>query len=131
MVQELTERLTRQTGGARVALSDEFMLKGLFPFFATFLHELGFELVVGDRAGQQTLKRGIEEANVPFCAPAQLYQGVVSAMAEGAPDHIFVPMLREVPRVGDESHSKVCPIAQASPDLLIEVVAEHLRPYPE
>jgi predicted CoA-substrate-specific enzyme activase len=118
LVQALIERLTGQTGGPRVALSDEFMLKGLFPFFATFLHELGFELVIGDSAGQQTLKRGIEEANVPFCAPAQLYQGVVSALAEGAPDHIFVPMLREVPRVGDESHSTVCPIAQASPDML-------------
>jgi len=118
MSQELVKRMTRRTGGPRVALCDEFMLKGLFPFFATFLHELGLELVVESRAGQQTLKRGIEEANVPFCAPMQLYQGLVSGMAEGQPDYIFAPMLREVPRVGGESHSVVCPIAQASPDLV-------------
>ena len=118
MSQELVERLTQHGAGPRVALSDEFMLKGLFPFFATFLHELGLELAIGNRAGQQTLKRGIEEANVPFCAPMQLYQGLVSGMAEHKPDYIFLPMLREVPRVGSENHSVVCPIAQASPDLL-------------
>ena len=118
MLQELVRGLTGRSGGKRVALSDEFMLKGLFPFFATFLHELGFELDLAERAGQQTLKRGIEEANVPYCAPMQLYQGLVSRMAEREPDYIFVPMLREVPRVADESHSVVCPIAQASPDLL-------------
>jgi predicted CoA-substrate-specific enzyme activase len=118
LVAALLERLAGQGGGPRVALSDEFMLKGLFPFFAAFLHHLGFELAVAERAGQQTLKRGIEEANVPQCAPIQLYHGLVSAMAEGTPDFIFVPMIREVPRVGDESHSAVCPIAQASPDLL-------------
>jgi len=116
--QELIERLARRTEGKRVALSDEFMLKGLFPFFATFLHELGFELEFADRAGQQTLKRGIEEANVPYCAPMQLYHGLFSGMAESKPDYIFVPMLREVPRVAGENHSVVCPVAQASPDLL-------------
>ncbi len=118
LLQELVKRLGRRTGGKRIALSDEFMLKGLFPFFATFLHELGFELDFADRAGQQTLKRGIEEANVPYCAPMQLYQGLFSGMAERDPDYIFVPMLREVPRVAGEDHSVVCPIAQASPDLL-------------
>ena len=118
IIQELVERLGRRGGGKRVALSDEFMLKGLFPFFATFVHELGFELELPDRAGQQALKRGIEEANVPYCAPMQLYQGLFSGMAEREPDYIFVPMLREVPRVAREDHSVVCPIAQASPDLL-------------
>ncbi len=120
LIQELVAGLARDDGGKRkrVAISDEFMLKGLFPFFATFIHELGFELELPDRAGQKALKRGIEEANVPYCAPMQLYQGLFSGMAEGNPDYFFVPMLREVARVKDEDHSVVCPIAQASPDLL-------------
>ncbi len=118
MVEALVQRLAGRGDAPRVALSHEFILKGLFPFFAIYLHNLGFDLTIADKAGQQTLKRGIEEANVPLCAPVQLYNGLVSAMAEEAPDYIFVPMIREVPRVGDESHSSVCPIAQASPDLL-------------
>jgi predicted CoA-substrate-specific enzyme activase len=118
MLKELIERVSLPGGGPRVAVSDEFMLKGLFPFFATFLHEMDFELAIGGKAGQQTLKRGIEEANVPFCAPMQLYHGLIGSMAEAAPDYIFVPMLREVPRVANEAHSAVCPIAQSAPDLL-------------
>ncbi len=127
LVQELVANMAPRRGGSRVAVSDEFMLKGLFPFFATFLHEMGLELVIGDRGSQQTLKRGIEEANVPFCAPMQLYHGLVADMAEETPDYIFVPMIREVPRVGGESHSVVCPIAQASPDILRWILADHDR----
>ena len=83
-----------------MAITDEFQLKGLFPFFATFIHELGFDLVYEKSAGPKTLKRGIEEANVPFCAPMQLYHGLVASMAERDADYLFVPMVRDMPRVG-------------------------------
>jgi len=105
-------------GNPLVALTDEFQLKGLFPFFATFIHRLGFDLAVATGADRKTLKRGIEEANVSFCAPMQQYHGLVSALAEARPDYLFLPMLREVPRVNGEAHSCVCPIVQAAPDVL-------------
>ena len=102
----------------RIAISDEFALKGLFPFFATFLHELGFELVVPTGADQTALKRGIQEANVPFCAPMQLFHGLAAKMAETNADYIFLPMLRATMRTANETTATVCPIAQASPDIL-------------
>ena len=74
------------------------MLKGLFPFFAAFLHQTGFDLEMVAGAGTE-LKRGIQSANVPFCAPMQLFHGVVERMAETGADRLFVPMLRSVPRV--------------------------------
>ncbi len=101
-----------------VALSDEFMLKGLFPFFATFLRELGCELRMAGGGDAATLKRGIQEGNVPFCAPMQQFHGLVSRMAETDADHLFLPMIRSLPRVDGEPHAVTCPIAQASPDLL-------------
>ena len=118
LVREITERLTRPRGGRRIALTDEFLLKGLFPFFATLLHELGFDLVVSSGADQQALKRGIEQANVAFCAPMQQYHGLVGSMLELQPDFLFLPMLRGAPRVGGEPNAVVCPIVQGSPDLL-------------
>jgi predicted CoA-substrate-specific enzyme activase len=108
----------RQLGRPRVAISDEFMLKGLFPFFATYIEGLGFDLEVQTGADQSLLKRGIEEANVPFCAPMQQYHGLVSAMADGNPDYIFIPMIRSIRKVADELHSTVCPIGQGAPDML-------------
>lgn len=105
-------------GKKRVAMTDEFLLKSLFPFFATYIHQLGFDIALHTGADQRILKRGIEEANIPFCAPMQLYHGLISTMAEEQPDIIFLPMLRGIPRMAEEPHAKVCPIVQGSPDIV-------------
>jgi predicted CoA-substrate-specific enzyme activase len=114
----LIAALTVGRGRPRVALTDEFQLQGLLPFFATFLHELGFDLQLAATAGREALKRGIEEAAIPFCAPMQQYHGLVAEMADQAPDYLFLPMIRELPRVKDEPHSVICPITQGAPDVL-------------
>jgi predicted nucleotide-binding protein (sugar kinase/HSP70/actin superfamily) len=117
-VRALAARLSTRRGGRRVALSDDFQLKGMFPFFARFLHDLGLDLEVAERAGRAALKRGLEGANVPYCAPMQQYHGVVAALAEGEAELLFAPMIRELPRLGDERASQLCPIVQGSPDIL-------------
>jgi predicted CoA-substrate-specific enzyme activase len=117
-VGRIVDEVSVRRGRPVVALTDEFQLKGLFPFFATFVHRLGFDVAVATGADRKALKRGIEEANVPFCAPMQQYHGLVSGMAQGRPDWLLLPMLREIPRVKAEKYSTVCPIVQASPDML-------------
>jgi activator of 2-hydroxyglutaryl-CoA dehydratase/predicted nucleotide-binding protein (sugar kinase/HSP70/actin superfamily) len=120
---ELVAQLAAEVGVApgrpRVAMTDEFTLKGLFPFFATFIHRLGFEVAVTTGADRTALRRGIEEASIPFCAPLQHYRGLVSRMAEEGPsDRLFLPMLREMPQVKDEPRSVLCPMVQGSTDML-------------
>ncbi len=118
-IQSVIEDRTGSSGGrGTVALTDEFVLKNLFPFFATFVRELGFDLIVRTEGDQKLLKRGIEESNVPYCAPLQLFSGVVSELLEAQPDILLLPMLRDLPRVQDEAVSTTCPLSQASPDLL-------------
>ncbi len=118
LIRKLAAELARPRGGPRMAMTDEFVLKELFPFFATFLSELGFDLVVQSGADPAALRRGIEEANVPYCAPMQHYHGLMAGLAEGRPDFLFMPMLRGTPRSGGAPRAVVCPVAQASPDLL-------------
>ncbi len=118
LIAELVAEVGEPRGNRTIALTDEFQLKALFPFFATFLHRLGFDLKITRGADHRLLKRGIEEANVPFCAPMQQFHGLVSTMAEQKPDYLFLPMIRSIPRAGDEPHSVVCPIVQGSPDML-------------
>ncbi len=119
LVQAVAERVAGRRGRPVVAMTDEFQLKGLFPFFATFVHQLGFDVRARGGADRRALKRGIEEANVPFCAPMQQYHGLVAEMAEGAPDYLLLPMLREIPRAHPQERvSAVCPIVQAAPDML-------------
>jgi predicted CoA-substrate-specific enzyme activase len=114
----LAARLGEPRGGRSIALSDDLGLKGLFPFFATFLHGLGLDLRISRGGGRAALKRGIEGANVPFCAPMQQHHGLMAAMAEGEADLLFAPMLRELPFAGGERASKLCPIVQGGPDVL-------------
>ena len=118
LVGDLMQELTVARGNKTIALTDVFQLKELLPFFATFLFELGFDLRYHQSEGQKTLKRGIEEANIPFCAPFQLYHGLLSSMAEQRPDFLFLPMLRDMPRCGDEEHAVSCPIVQGSGDIM-------------
>ena len=118
LAQKLTAPFMAKRGRRQIALSDEFMLKGLFPFFAAFFHHAGFDLEILTGAGPDLLKRGIQLANAPFCAPMQLYHGVAERLAGTTADWLFVPMLRSVPRAAGQRWSAVCPIAQGSSKLL-------------
>jgi len=102
----------------RIALTDEFTLKGLLPFFATYLDALGFDLTFHTGADRGARKQGSQEANVPFCAPMQLFHGLASRLAAEPADLVFLPMVRHLPRVEGEPRAKTCPIVQASPDLI-------------
>jgi predicted CoA-substrate-specific enzyme activase len=119
-VDELVRRLAaeRRPGARRVAVADAFQLKTLLPYFASFLRALGLDLEVVRPGERDALKRGIEAANVPFCAPMQQYHGIVQAMADTGAEFVFLPMLRDLPPVKDEKHTWLCPIVQASPDIL-------------
>ncbi len=126
LVRELLAPLTSAAPGAggaaghrrRIALTDEFALKGLFPFFARFLHALGYDLEVSRGGDHADLKRGIRGANVPFCAPMQLYHGIAARMAAAGAEYLFLPMLRSMAAASDERHAVACPIVQASPDIV-------------
>jgi predicted CoA-substrate-specific enzyme activase len=119
-VEEIVSRAAaeRRPGARRVAIAEAFQLKTLFPYFATFLRGLGLDLEVVRPGERDALKRGIEAANVPFCAPMQQYHGIVQAMADTGADFVFLPMLRDLPPVKDEKHTWLCPIVQASPDVV-------------
>ena len=115
----LLAELRPRAGRPRVALTDELALKGLLPFFATFVHELGLNLDVAPDADESTLRRGIEGARIPFCAPMQMFHGAVAQLAERAAfDHLLLPLLHDLPPVGDEPYARTCPITQASTEIL-------------
>ena len=119
LITSLVEEYARPQGRRpTAALTDEFVLKQLFPFFAVFVQQLGFDLIVRRGAGRPTLKRGIEECNVPYCAPLQLYAGIVSELIELKPDYVLLPILRDVPKTAGERIATTCSLAQASADIV-------------
>ncbi|MBZ5500222.1 MAG: acyl-CoA dehydratase activase-related protein [Acidobacteriia bacterium] len=119
LARELIRRFLERRGFRTVAITDEFILKGLLPFFVAFLYELGLDPLLTTEADQATLKRGIREANIPFCAPMQLYHGIAGRMSEESGDFVFLPMLRGIPRDNGERDAVTCPIVQGSSDILL------------
>jgi activator of 2-hydroxyglutaryl-CoA dehydratase/predicted nucleotide-binding protein (sugar kinase/HSP70/actin superfamily) len=117
-LEKLLALLTSRPGGPRVAMSDEFMLKGLFPFFAAYFHAAGFNLEIVPSAGPDVLKRGIQSAHAPFCAPMQLFHGVAQQLAASGADWMFVPMIRSLPGERGQRCSTVCPIVQGTPKIV-------------
>jgi predicted CoA-substrate-specific enzyme activase len=124
LVKNIIAQFATGSGKPRIALSHEFMLKGLLPFFSTFFHETGFDVEIVSNGGSDTLKRGIQTAQAAFCAPMQLFHGVAEQMFETAADWIYVPMLRSLPRPSEQRCSVVCPIVQAAPDLLRQIMSQ-------
>ncbi|MBN2724042.1 MAG: CoA activase [Deltaproteobacteria bacterium] len=117
LLTKLKESLTQHKNAPLVAVTDEFALKGLYPFFSTFINQLGFNIVTPEKGTREHLKRGIEENSVPYCAPMQLYGGITASMLDENPDIIFLPMIRDIEKSGSEPHSTVCPLSQASADI--------------
>jgi predicted CoA-substrate-specific enzyme activase len=118
LVRELISRYEQRRGFKTIALTEEFVLRGMSPFYVAYLHELGLDPVLVGGGDQAALKRGIQDANTPFCAPMQLYHGVAGKMADANPDYIFLPMVRGISRNNGERDAKTCPIVQGSADIL-------------
>ncbi len=118
LLEKLIEPFRKNRGRPRIALSDEFMLKGLFPFFTAYLHHAGFDLEIIRHGDAATLKVGIQSAAAPFCAPMQLFHGVAKKMAGCDVRHVFVPRIRSMPGVEDQRCAVICPVVQAAPDIL-------------
>lgn len=106
-----------------VAMTDEFVLKSIAPLMIAFIRKLGLEPRVTRRASAATLRRGIEGAVLPYCAPLQLYHGVFFEALEHTADYLLIPMLKSLPRVAGEEYAGLCPMELASPDLLANVLS--------
>ena len=117
-LQKLLAQFSKRPGSPRIAVSSEFMLKGLLPFFAAYFHAAGFDLEIVADAGPDVLKRGIQSANAPFCAPMQLYHGVAQQLAASGADWMFVPMIRNLPGAEGRRYSVICPIVQGAPKIV-------------
>ena len=106
-----------------VAMTDEFVLKSIAPLMIVFIRKLGLEPRVTRRASAATLRRGIEGAVLPYCAPLQLYHGIFFEALEHPADYLLIPMIKSMPRVAGEEYATLCPMELASPDLLASVLS--------
>ncbi|MBU1909812.1 MAG: CoA activase, partial [Verrucomicrobia bacterium] len=103
----------------RIGLLRSLGTYGYYPFWRTFLRELGGEVVYSPVSSEKILHRGGEISTAEYCAPVVMSHGHARALLEDSGvDYLFVPhMLREpVPNGFTDAH--FCCYVQAHPGVL-------------
>lgn len=83
-----------------------------FPFYKTFLEELGAEVVVSRKSTKEILDAGVKETVSEACVPIKLFHGHVRDLA-GRVDRLFIPRLISINR-----RAIYCPKFLGLPDMV-------------
>ncbi len=113
----------RTNGGPRVGIPQAMYYYDRFPFWARYLEELGFRVVVSGATDGRIAARGIELSVAEPCYPIQVAHGHVAALLESGMDYVLLPnvMDEEAPTARAKSH--LCPWNQTLPHVLRAVPA--------
>ena len=91
----------------------------LFPFWKTFLEELGFEVVLSSKTNQTVIKESIEAVKAETCYPIKIMHGHVSDLVTKEVDYIFLPSIINMNKKDSKfSNSHTCPLVQSIPYII-------------
>jgi predicted nucleotide-binding protein (sugar kinase/HSP70/actin superfamily) len=83
-----------------------------FPFWYTFLSELGFDVVLSDKSNKEVINYGIDAVVAEPCFPIKLAHGHVRDLLERGVDYIFLPNTLNLETEFMDVNSHVCPWGQ-------------------
>ncbi len=98
----------------RIGIPRGLMFYKYFPFWKTFLEDLGNEVVVSPRTSRRIVEAGAESCVDDICVAVKIFCGHVLALREQV-DCIMVPRLVSVEKNGHDTFT--CPKLIALPDL--------------
>ena len=120
----LAEMAQTKTGGrATVGIPRAMYYYDRFPFWRTYLHELGFDVVVSPMTDSRIAARGDELAIAQPCFPVQVAHGHVQALLEQGVDYILLPNAVNSETPDERVQSKFCPWNQTLP-FVVRVVPQ-------
>jgi predicted CoA-substrate-specific enzyme activase len=99
----------RGTIGIPLALTSHI----LFPLYAKFINELGYDVVVSNAS-----KVGNTKTNAPICYPCELVHGAVSDLISRNVDYILLPHVIELEIPNGYIHGYTCPSTTTIPDII-------------
>ncbi|MFW2331801.1 MAG: acyl-CoA dehydratase activase, partial [Nitrospinota bacterium] len=90
-----------------------------FPFWETFLTDLGFEVVLSGKTNHTVIKEAIETVKAETCFPIKIIYGHVLDLMKKEVDYIFLPSTITASKSDSKFQtSQTCPMVQSSPYLL-------------
>lgn len=83
-----------------------------YPFWKTFFHELGAEVITSPITTKKILDNGVKETVTDACVPIKLFHGHVMALGESV-DFMFIPRMVSV-----DKWATFCPKFLGLPDMI-------------
>ena len=95
-----------------------------YPFWFTFLSNLGFRVILSEKTTRKTYERGMESMpSESVCYPAKLSHGHIESLLEQGINTIFYPCMPYSRKEYSKSDNKYnCPIVISYPEVLINNV---------
>ena len=100
-----------EPGKPVLGLSRSYLVNTYYPLFSAFFRELGFQVVLPDRADPA----GMERRASALCYPAELSHGFLADLLNKRPDAVFLPHVRGLPAAGGQETSCTCVLLQGEP----------------
>ena len=102
-------------GRKKVGIPRTMFFYDRFPFWCTYMQELGFDVVVSPRTDPTIAAAGDELAIAQPCFPVKVAHGHVKKLIDSGADYVLVPntMNEQAPRRQEEAH--LCPWNQTLP----------------
>ena len=105
--------------GKKVGIPQIGLYFELFPLFAAFFTELGFEVVTSDNTNREIINEGLDTVLAEHCFPIKVAYGHLLNVLKKKVDYVFLPCVVNLPPTCDGmERSYACPYVQALPYLL-------------
>ncbi len=97
-----------------------------YPFWFTFLTNLGFRVIISEKSSRKTYEKGIESMpSESVCFPAKLSHGHIISLIDSGITTIFYPCIPYSRKEFKESNNRYnCPIVTSYPEVLKNNVEE-------
>jgi predicted CoA-substrate-specific enzyme activase len=96
----------------RIGIPRAMYTYDLFPFWNTFLSELGFQVVLSDKSNKKVINYSIDAVVAEPCFPIKLAHGHVRDLLDRDVDYIFIPNMLNMETEFTDVNSHVCPWGQ-------------------
>ncbi len=107
--------------GPRVGIPRALLVYDYAPLLIGFLNALGVRVVLSGKTNKEIMERSAEIAYTDSCFPVKLLHGHVAALSDA--DYILFPCaIRLGEKDGDENQKYACPLVQASPFIVRQVL---------
>ncbi len=104
----------RQGGKETVGIPRALMTWQLLPMFATFLRELGLEVVLSEPTSNTTIQRGIEQVPAQPCYPVKVAYGHCAELLERQVDYLLLPSIASMNKSFEGCEfTQLCPFVQS------------------